>query len=56
LNDLADRWCELDRVADLRVGFLADADVFTDAKPFPAGAYCDRTTLMREIRPQGVDL
>jgi len=56
LNDLTDRWRELDRLADLRADFLEEADAFIDAKPYPAGAYRDRTTLMREIRREGVDL
>jgi uncharacterized protein len=56
LRDIADRWLELDRLAALRADFLEDADVFIDAKPYPAGAYRDRTTLMREIRREGVDL
>jgi hypothetical protein len=56
LATLTDRWQELDRPADLRTEFLEDADVFIDAKPYPAGAYRDRTTLMREIRREGVDL
>jgi uncharacterized protein len=56
LRDLTDRWHELDRLADLRADFLEDAGVFIDAKPYPAGAYRDRTTLMREIRHEGVDL
>jgi predicted nucleotidyltransferase len=56
LRDLTDRWHELDRLADLRTEFLENADVFIDAKPYPAGAYRDRTTLMREIRREGVDL
>ena len=56
LNELADRWRELDRLAELRADFLEDADVFLDAKPYSAGAYRDRTTLMREIRREGVDL
>jgi predicted nucleotidyltransferase len=56
LTDLTDRWPELDRLADLRSDFLADAEVFIDAKPYPAGAYRNRTTLMREIRREGVDL
>jgi predicted nucleotidyltransferase len=56
LNDLTDRWRELDRLADLRANFLEEADVFIDAKPYPAGTYRDRTTLMREIRREGVDL
>jgi uncharacterized protein len=56
LNDLADRWRELDRLADLRTEFLEETGVFVDAKPYPAGAYRDRTILMREIRSEGVDL
>ena len=56
LNNLTDRWRELDRLADLRADFLEEADAFIDAKPYPAGAYRDRTTLMREIRREGVDL
>jgi uncharacterized protein len=56
LHDLTDRWRELDRLADLRTDFLEDAGVFIDAKPYPAGAYRDRTSLMREIRREGVDL
>jgi predicted nucleotidyltransferase len=56
LNNLTDRWCELDRLADLRSHFLEDADVFIDAKPYPAGAYRDPSTLMREIRREGIDL
>ena len=56
LRDLGDRWQELDRLADLRSDFLENADVFIDAKPYPAGAYRDRTTLMREIRREGIDL
>jgi predicted nucleotidyltransferase len=56
LHDLTDRWHELDRLADLRADFLEEADVFVDAKPYSAGAYRDRTTLMQEIRREGIDL
>jgi predicted nucleotidyltransferase len=56
LRDLSDRWNELDRLADLRTGFLEDFGVFIDAKPYPAGGHRDRTTLMQEIRREGVDL
>jgi predicted nucleotidyltransferase len=56
LNNLTDRWRELDRLADLRSDFLEDADIFIDVKPYPSGAYRDRTTLMREIRREGIDL
>jgi predicted nucleotidyltransferase len=55
-GDLAHRWRELDRLADLRSEILYDTDAFVDAKAYPAGAYRDRTSLMREIRRDGVDL
>ena len=56
LNDLTDRWRELDRLADIRADFVEDSNVFIDAKPYPSGVYHDRTTLMREIRREGADL
>jgi predicted nucleotidyltransferase len=56
LRGLTDRWRELDRLAELSADFLEVADALVDAKPYPAGAYRDRTTLMREIRREGVDL
>jgi predicted nucleotidyltransferase len=56
LKDLADRWRELDRLADLRCDLLAQTGAFVDAKPYPAGAYRNRTSLMREIRRHGIDL
>lgn len=56
LHRLTDRWRELDRLAELSADFLEDADVFIDAKPYRAGGYRDRTTLMGEIRREGVDL
>jgi uncharacterized protein len=55
-GDLADRWRELDRLADLRSEILYETEAFVDAKAYPAGAYRDRTSLMREIRRDGVDL
>jgi predicted nucleotidyltransferase len=55
-GDLADRWRELDRLADLRSEILADTEAFIDAKPYPAGAYRNPTALMGEIRREGVDL
>jgi predicted nucleotidyltransferase len=55
-GDLANRWRELDRLADLRSKILYETDVFIDAKAYHAAAYRDRTSLMREIRRDGVDL
>jgi predicted nucleotidyltransferase len=56
LKDLTDRWQEFDVLADVRVDFLKDGGVFIDAKPYPAGAYRWRTSLMSEIREDGIDL
>jgi uncharacterized protein len=56
LHDLTDRWEELDRLADLRSDILDETEAFIDAKPYPAGAYRERTSLMQEIRREGVDL
>jgi uncharacterized protein len=56
LHDLTDRWQELDRLADLRSDILDETEAFIDAKPYPAGAYRERTSLMQEIRRDGVDL
>jgi uncharacterized protein len=55
-GDWTNRWRELDRLADLRSKILFEADVFVDAKAYHAAAYRDRTSLMREIRRDGVDL
>jgi predicted nucleotidyltransferase len=52
-GDLADRWCELDRLADLRSEILSDTEAFIDAKPYPVGAYRNPTALMAEIRREG---
>ncbi len=55
-GDLDTRWRELDRLADLRSAILSDTEAFIDAKPYPAGAYRNQTSLMGEIRREGVDL
>ncbi len=56
LRDMDDRREELNRLADLRVRFLDEADIFFDARPYPISAYQDRTPLMHEIRRDGRDL
>jgi len=56
-GDLANRWRELDRLADLRSEILSDTDAFIDVLPYPAGFYNDaRMPLMYAIRAEGVDL
>jgi uncharacterized protein len=56
LHDMTDRWRELHRLADLRLRMLGEARVFLDIKPYRAGSYIDRKSLMREIRLDGLDL
>ncbi|HLJ63644.1 MAG TPA: nucleotidyltransferase domain-containing protein [Stellaceae bacterium] len=56
LTALPDRWAELDRLADLRVRFLDESDVFFDAKPYLMTTYRDATPLMHEIRREGIKI
>lgn len=56
LDGPSDRWAELRNLADLRVKFIDETGVFFDAKPYPVGAYRDRSPLMHEIRRKGLDL
>jgi hypothetical protein len=56
LKDVTDRWQEFDRLADLATDILDETGELVHAIPYRAGAYEDRTLLMREIRYEGVDL
>ena len=57
LNDLTDRWPELDRLADLSTAILDETGEFIHAMPYRAGSYNDeRMPLMHEIRADGIDL
>lgn len=56
LRDFADRWQEVDRIIPVVTDILYEDEAFIHAMPYRAGAYQDRTSLMREIRREGVDL
>jgi uncharacterized protein len=56
LRDMADRFAEMDRLADLSTAILDETGEFIHAMPYRAGSYEERTSLMREIRREGVDL
>ena len=56
MNGPSERWAELHKLAALRVKFIDDTGAFFDAKPYPAGAYRERSPLMHEIRREGLDL
>jgi predicted nucleotidyltransferase len=56
LRDMDDRWPEMKRLADITTDILIDTNEFVHAMPFRAGAWNERTPLMREIRIEGIDL
>ena len=56
LRDMDDRGAELWRLADLSSSIVDETGDVVHAMPYPAGAYNERTPLMREIRREGVDL
>jgi hypothetical protein len=51
-----DRWEEVDRIVPLVTDILYEDGVFIHAMPYQAGFSEDRTSLMREIRREGIDL
>jgi predicted nucleotidyltransferase len=56
LRDFDDRWREIARIIPVVTDILYDDQAFVHAMPFRAGAYRERTPLMREIRREGIDL
>lgn len=56
MEGTSDRWVELDRLAALRVKFLDETGVFFDAKAYSPHAYRERSSLMHEIRRDGITL
>jgi predicted nucleotidyltransferase len=56
LRDMADRFAEMNRLADLSTDIIGETGEFVHAMPYRAGAYNERTPLMREIRCEGIEL
>ncbi len=56
LRDMIDRGSELHRLADLSTNIIDETGAFVHAMPYAAGAYNERTPLMREIRLEGIEL
>ena len=56
LKGLVDRWPEVDRIVPLVTDILYENGVSIHAMHHRAGSYEDRTSLMREIRRDGIDL
>jgi len=55
LRDMDDRGAELWRLAGLSSSIIDESGDVVHAMPYPAGAYNERTPLMREIRREGID-
>jgi uncharacterized protein len=55
LKDIADRWDEVDRIADIATDIMDETGKFVHAMPYRAEAYRDRTPLMHEVRGEGRD-
>lgn len=56
VRDFADRWEEVDRIIPVVTDIIDDTGAVIHAVPCRAGSYQDRTSLMREIRREGVEL
>jgi uncharacterized protein len=56
LKDLTSFDEEAGRIAEIEVDILNDVGAVINALPFGAGAWEQRTGLMRELRREGVDL
>lgn len=56
LHDLTDRWREVGRIIPVVTDILYEDEAFIHAMPYRAGSYEERTSLMREIRREGIDL
>lgn len=55
VKDLDDRWREVDRIVSVVTDIIDDTGAVIHAMPYRAGAYRDRTSLMREIGREGID-
>jgi predicted nucleotidyltransferase len=42
LYDVVDRFCEVDRLAEIQTDIMDETDAFVHAMPFPAGAWAER--------------
>ena len=56
LRDMPDRFAELDRLARIGTDVIDTTGEVINALAYQAGAYNQRTPLMREIRRDGIEL
>jgi predicted nucleotidyltransferase len=56
LKECEDRRREIERIIPVVTDIPYEGEAFIHAMPYRAGAYRDRTSLMRKIRREGIDL
>jgi uncharacterized protein len=56
LKDMIDRWQEVDCIVPLVTDIIDETGCVIHALPYRADAYDDRSSLMREIRRDGIAL
>jgi predicted nucleotidyltransferase len=56
VRNLTDRWHELDRIVPVVTDIIDDTGAVIHAMPYPADSWSDHTSLMREIRRDGIKL
>lgn len=56
LNDLIDRWGEVDRIIPVVTDIIEDTGAVIHARPYRAGSHREPTPLMHELRREGIDL
>ena len=56
LKDFVDRWQEVDLMVPVVTDTVEETGAVIHPMPYPVGFYRERTSLMREVRSEGVDL
>jgi predicted nucleotidyltransferase len=56
LRDYRGLWQELQPLGEVTTAILLDTNAVISPKPFPQGAYLERTLFMAEIRREGIDI
>ena len=56
VEDLTDRWAEFDRIEPILTEFLLHRSALIQALPYDSRRYDDPSSLMRNIREEGIEL
>jgi predicted nucleotidyltransferase len=56
LRGMTDRWAEFDRIEPIETELLFERGVVIAALPYEVAQYHERSSLMRDIREEGIEL